>query len=161
MLARGHKHDGGFAARRVLTDGAVHGSGHRLHACFKVHNVDAGYADIEGHRPDTRGKVEEAVRRRANPLAKVPRIRERSAKTDDTNRFFELGADVPHAARDHFHGWSHGATDQMEFIRNEERDVLHVFPLLPPAADHIPLLRRGDDHLALLEQLQIRRGLAS
>ena len=160
VLARGHKHDGGLAGRRVLTDGAVHGPGHRLHTRLEVDDVDAGDADIEGHRPDRRGKVEEAVRRRADPLAQVPRVGQRSAKTDDANRLFELGADVPHAARDHLHDRSHRASNQVELIRDEERDVLHVFPLLPPAADHVPLLWRGDDHLALLEQLQVNRRLA-
>ena len=52
------------------------------------------------------------------------------------------------------------AADEVHLVDDEQRDALHVLALLPPAREHVPPLRRRDDNRRLLEQLQVRRGLA-
>eukprot|EP00982_Pelagococcus_subviridis_P006987 30392-Pelagococcus_subviridis.AAC.4 len=161
VLSRRDEHDGGFGvAGRVLADGGVHRPRHRLHPGLEVHDVHALDVYVERHRPHSRWKVEHPVRTRAEPLAEVLRVRERRAQADDANRLVELRADVTHPARDHLHRRSDGAADEVQLVRDEQRDVLHVLPLLPSSADDVPLVRRRDDDLSSLQKLEIRGGLA-
>lgn len=55
----------------------------------------------------------------------------------------------------HLNDRSIAPTNQMEFIHNEEWDVLHILALLPPPGQHVPVLRGGDDNVSLLQQLQV------
>ena len=51
------------------------------------------------------------------------------------------------------------SSQQLEFINNEELDVLNIPSLLPPPGQHVPLLRGGDDDVPLGQQLQISSSL--
>ena len=49
----------------------------------------------------------------------------------------------------------------MQLIHNEQADVLHVLPLLPPPGEHVPLLRGADHDVALGQELQVGGCLSS
>ena len=61
----------------------------------------------------------------------------------------------------HLDGGPVAAANEVELVDDEEGDVLHVLALLPAAAQHVPLLGRGDDDVALLQRLGVRRRLAN
>ena len=124
MLASGHKHDGRLALGRVLADRTVHGSRHRLHARLEIDDVNALDVDVQRHGSDARREVEHPVGRRTNPLPEIPRIRQGGAQTHDTDGLLQLGADVSHAAGHDFHRGADRTADQVQLVRDEERDVL-------------------------------------
>jgi hypothetical protein len=66
-----------------------------------------------------------------------------------------LRADVPHAAGNDFEGRAVLPPQQVEFIHDEQRNVLHVAPLLPAPTEHVPVLGGADNDVALLQKLQI------
>ena len=51
------------------------------------------------------------------------------------------------------------SSQELEFVNNEELDILNIPPLFPPPGQHIPLLRGGDDDVPLGQQLQISSSL--
>ena len=51
------------------------------------------------------------------------------------------------------------SAQQLEFVHNEQLDILNIPPLLPPPGQHVPLLRGRDDDVPLGQQLQVRPGL--
>ena len=90
----------------------------------------------------------------------VPRACKRGGERDDAQPRFGLRRDVTHA-RDHdLEERARLRADQVKLVDDQKRDRLDALPLLPPARDLVPSLRRGDHNRRLLEQLKIRSGLA-
>ncbi|KAG5462685.1 MAG: LOW QUALITY PROTEIN: hypothetical protein BJ554DRAFT_4068 [Olpidium bornovanus] len=156
LLAARHEHDHRLV-RRVDRDRRVRRLGHRDHEGRLVRDVVALDMDFQGDRAYHRVEVERVLLRCADPFANVPR---RRGKRDDAYLVLRLRRDVAHPRHNDFVRRPYLAADEVELVGNEETDGLHVLPHLPAPRNDVPLLRRRDYHVGLLEQLQICRRLS-
>mmetsp|Transcript_58155 Transcript_58155/g.185073 ORF Transcript_58155/g.185073 Transcript_58155/m.185073 type:complete len:210 (-) Transcript_58155:4421-5050(-) len=135
--------------------GVVDRLGHSLHARVEASNVEALDGDLEGHGPHSRVEVEERVARRPDPLPDVLGVGQGGREGDDARGAVELAGDVARAACDNLDHRALLPADEVHLVHDEEVEALHVLPLLPPPRERVPVLRRGQHHLPLLEQLQV------
>mmetsp|Transcript_20226 Transcript_20226/g.41320 ORF Transcript_20226/g.41320 Transcript_20226/m.41320 type:complete len:682 (-) Transcript_20226:1713-3758(-) len=160
LLGRRHKDDGRLVDG-VVDHGVVGGLAHGEQPTGHVRDVVALDVNLERYRPHVGVEVEEAVVRAADPLGEVLGIGERGGEREDAHLVVGLAGDVTHA-RDHdLEHRPHLPSDEVHLVDDEQRDVLHVLALLPPAREHVPPLRRRDDHRAALEQLEVGCRLAA
>ena len=100
-------------------------------------------------------EVENVMRRGANPFSEIPGIRERDRAHHDTSVVVRLLRDVASTGYHNLVGRPNLRTDELNLVADEETNVLHILPLLPPPRDDVPLRGSADDDISLLEQTKV------
>mmetsp|Transcript_19882 Transcript_19882/g.59474 ORF Transcript_19882/g.59474 Transcript_19882/m.59474 type:complete len:1131 (-) Transcript_19882:1421-4813(-) len=158
LLPVRHEDDDGFLGR-VMLDGLVDRTTHGEQPGRAVVDVEALDDHLQRNSPHVGREIEQARAAGADPLADVLGIRERGRQRDDADGLLHLHRDVSHAADDSFEGRADVAVEEVQLIDDEEADLLHGLARLPPAAHEVPLLRRRDHDVRLLQRLHIDRRL--
>jgi len=63
----------------------------------------------------------------------------RDTPQDDACFHLHLHRDIPHSQDDDLVHWPNLTANLLNFIRNKQPDVLHIFPLLPSSRKNVPL----------------------
>ena len=94
-----------------------------------------------------------------NPFTKIPGIRERHRTDYNAGIVVRLLRYVS-GTRDHdLVGWPNLRTNELSLVANEETEVLHVLPLLPPSRDDVPLRGSANYDISLLEKTKVGASL--
>ena len=101
--------------------------------------------------PDVGMEVEQSVCGGPQPLTQILGVGDGGAQSHDPHLAVDLGGHVPHARADHLQHGARLPSNEVELVHNEEVDVLHILPLLPPPGEDVPVLGSTDYDVALRE----------
>mmetsp|Transcript_43379 Transcript_43379/g.114245 ORF Transcript_43379/g.114245 Transcript_43379/m.114245 type:complete len:464 (+) Transcript_43379:1581-2972(+) len=148
-----HEHDHRLLGG-IMLDRLVHWTAHGKQPSGAVVNVETLNHHLKRHRTHVGREVEEPGGG-ADPLSDILRIRERCRQGHDPNGLLHLHRDVTHTADDGLQRGTDVAVQQVEFINDEEANLLHALPRLPPSTHQVPLVRRRDDYVGFVKDLHI------
>mmetsp|Transcript_111441 Transcript_111441/g.322178 ORF Transcript_111441/g.322178 Transcript_111441/m.322178 type:complete len:958 (-) Transcript_111441:1198-4071(-) len=145
---------------RVVLDGLVHGPAHCQQPRGPVVDVEPLDDHLERDAPHVRREVEKTRAAGSDPVPHVPSVGQGGRQGHDSDGLLHLGRDVAHAADDGLESGPHVAVQKMKLVDDKETNLLNGLARLPSAAHQVPLLRRGDHQVRVLQGLHIDGGLA-
>lgn len=146
LATRGNEDDGRLI-RRLLHDGQICRLGHSDHQRREVWDLEALQVNIHIQRTSAVagvsmsmanadedgpwGEIEDGMRRRTHPFAKVPRIRQRDTAGYDASLHVRLRRDIAGARNYDFISRPNLPANKLHFVGDEKADCLYVLPLPP------------------------------
>lgn len=150
-----HENEDGFAVG-LLVDLLEHGLVHGLHAGAVGLLLEAHGADGDLDRPCLHPEVEEPLLAAADPLPHVLRARQRRREAHEAHLRLHGVPDLAHAAHDHLEHRPALQAQHVHLVDDDQPHLLDLAAVVPVPADAVPLLRRRNQDICMLQRVDVR-----
>ena len=94
-------------------------------------HVESVDVQLQRHWSYVGMKIKGSIGRATEPIGYILGIGHGSSQSNDPDGLVQLGRNVPHSGANDLNDGSILTSKQMNFVANEQMDILHIFTLLP------------------------------
>ena len=100
-------------------------------------------------------EIEGSIGRATQPIGYILGIGHGSSQSNDSDGLIQLGRYVPHSGANDLNNGTVLTSKQMDFITNEQMDILYIFTLLPSPGKNIPFFWRRNNDVSYKKEQKI------
>ena len=105
-------------------------------------HVESVDVQLQRHWSYVGMKIEGGIGRATEPIGHIFSIGHGRSQSNDPDGLVQLGRNVPHSGANNLNNGTVLTSKQMDFIANEQVDILYIFTLLPSPGENIPFFWR-------------------